>query len=68
MPTPQWGSATPKWLRDALKDKSALRKAVEECVSEKARPSDMSMFPDANAIIERLTWEELEALVDQGHL
>jgi hypothetical protein len=45
-----------------------LRKAVEECVSQKAHPSDMSMFPAANAIIERLTWEELEALVNQGHL
>ena len=61
-----WGANTPAWLRNVLKDRPALRVAVDECLSEQARPTDLSMCSQANLVIERLTWEELEALVDQG--
>jgi hypothetical protein len=64
----EWKPATPRWLRTALEGKPELRKAVEECVGDQAHPGDMSMFPEANALIEGLTWEELEALVEQGGL
>ena len=63
-----WGPATPAWLRKLLGPQPELRKAVQECLTEQAHPSNMDMFPAANAVIERLSWEELEALVDQGGL
>ena len=63
-----WKPATPSWLRRELEGKPELRQAVEECVGDQAHPGDMNMFPEANSLIERLTWEELEALVEQSGL
>jgi hypothetical protein len=64
----EWKPATPSWLRRELEGKPELRKAVEECVGDQAHPTDMSTFSQANALIEKLSWEELEALVEQGGL
>jgi hypothetical protein len=65
---PSWGAATPIWLRMVVRANGPLRIALEECLSEQAHPTDMNLWPQVSVIMNRLTWEELEALVDQGRL
>ena len=64
----EWGPNTPKWLRDAVGDDQAFRKAIDECLSEQGHPTDMDMFPAATAVISRTTPGEIDKLVAQGRV
>ena len=64
----EWGPNTPKWLRDAVGNDQALRKAIDECLSDQGHPTDMDMFPAATAVISRTTPQEIDKLVAQGCL
>ena len=43
-----------------------LRKAIDDCLSEKACPDDMQFFPQATRILSRTSPAEIDALVEQG--
>tara|TARA_B110000971_G_scaffold217951_1_gene255838 strand:+ start:2576 stop:2788 length:213 start_codon:yes stop_codon:yes gene_type:complete len=62
----EWGSATPESLKAAIGNDLALKKAIDECLSEQGHPSDWELFPQCNQMLNAVTPEEMDHLVAQG--
>ena len=64
---PCFGPVTPLFMRQVLNTDANLRRAVDECLSEHGRSvSHEERQPEATALLNRASPEEMDLLVRQG--
>ena len=64
----EWGPDTPESVKIAIGEDPQLREAINECLSEQGHPTNLDLFPRCSEILNAVTPEEMDKLVDQGRV